>query len=200
LKEAELAFWAELVSKGTTNSMSSLSQMVGRDIRVASFALRQVPVAQISNLMGGPESMSVGIYLTVSGSAEGHIMLMYEPKMACGFVDMLMELPHGSTETLGEMEQSALGEMGNVVGSAFLNILADSTGLDLRPSPPTVMMDMAGALLDIICADILLTQDDAFVAETTFQAPDREISGMFFIIPNENLLRVLLETRQPASC
>jgi chemotaxis protein CheC len=200
LKEAELAFWAELVSKGTTNSMSSLSQMVGQDISVASFALRQVPVAQISNLMGGPESMSVGIYLTVSGSAEGHIMLMYEPKMACGFVDMLMELPHGSTKTLGEMEQSALGEMGNVVGSAFLSILADSTGLDLRPSPPTIMMDMAGALLDIICADILLTQDDAFVAETTFRAPDREISGMFFIIPNENLLRVLLETRQAASC
>ena len=200
MKEAELAFWAELVSKGTRNSMSSLSQMVGRDISVASFALRQVPVAQISNLMGGPESMSVGIYLTVSGSAEGHIMLMYEPKMACGFVDMLMELPNGSTQALGEMEQSALGEMGNVVGSAFLNILADSTGLDLRPSPPTVMMDMAGALLDIICADILLTQDEAFVAETTFRAPDREISGMFFIIPNENLLRVLLETRQPASC
>jgi chemotaxis protein CheC len=172
--------------------------MIGRDITVTSFALRKIPVSEISQLMGGPETISVGIYLTVSGGADGHIMLMYEPHMACEFVDMLMELPAGTTHSLGEMEQSALGEMGNIVGSSFLNTLADSTGVTLMPSPPTVLMDMAGALLDIVAADILLTQDDAFVAETTFHASDREISGMFFVVPSEDLLRVLVNSRQAA--
>jgi chemotaxis protein CheC len=143
--------------------------------------------------MGGPEVMSVGIYLTTSGAgSDGHLMLMYDPGMACSLVDLMMGQPAQTTKSLGEVEQSALGEMGNVIGSFFLTVLADTTGLPLRPSPPAVVMDMAGALLDVVAADILLTQDEAFIAETTFDAPDREVSGMFFVIPSEGLLNALL--------
>ena len=60
------------------------------------------------------------------------------------------------------------------------------------------MIDMAGALLDIIAADILLTEDEAFVAETAFRTADRDIAGQFFVIPTQDLLRVLLETRLAA--
>ena len=137
--------------------------------------------------------MSVGIYLTVTGTADGHLMLIYDPKIARAFVDLLMMQPPDTTQTLGEMEQSALGEMGNIVGASFLSVLSDDMGMDLRPSQPAVMMDMAGALLDIIAADLLMTQDEAFVAETTFRAPDREISGMFFVMPSASLLAALLE-------
>lgn len=198
MKEEELAFWAQLVSKGTTNAMSNLSKMIGQEVTVASFGLKQIPVAETSQLMGGPDTEAVGIYLTVSGSATGHIMLMYEPKVAYQFVDILMGLPAGSTQSLGDMEKSALGELGNIVGSSFLNALADATGLTLLPSPPNVMTDMAGALLDIIAADILLTQDDAFVAETTYHVGDRDIEGQFFVIPTQDLLKALLESRQAA--
>jgi chemotaxis protein CheC len=120
-------------------------------------------------------------------------MLVLDPKIAYAFVDLLMEQPPDTTQSLGEMEQSALGEMGNIIGSHFLNALADATGLALKPSPPAVMTDMAGALLDIVAADIMLTQDEAFVAETTFHAPDREISGLFFVVPSESLFNALME-------
>jgi chemotaxis protein CheY-P-specific phosphatase CheC len=55
------------------------------------------------------------------------------------------------------------------------------------------MMDMAGALLDIIAADLMMTQDEAYVAETTFRAPDREITGMFFVMPSSGMLKALVE-------
>ena len=187
-----LAPWAELVGVGTSNAMSGLSQMIDQEIEVSSFTLRRVPVSSIAELVGGPEVVAVGIYLTVSGSANGHLMLMYEPKIACAFVDLIMGSPPQTTATLGEMERSALAEMGNVIGAFFLSALADATGLTLRPSPPVVMMDMAGALLDVVSADILLTQDDTYLAETTFAAEDREISGVFFVMPSEELRDALL--------
>lgn len=195
MNDQEIAFWAELVNKGTTKAMNNLSQMLGQEIKVTSFGLKQIPVTETSQLMGGPEVEAIGIYLTVSGSADGHIMLMYDPQMAYGFVDLLMDQPEGTTQALGEMESSALGELGNIMGSSFLNALAEATGLTLMPSPPNVMTDMAGALLDVIAADILQTQDDAFVAEATYQAPGRNISGLFFVIPTQNLLQALLATR-----
>ena len=183
--------WAELIRKGTSKAISNLSLMIGRPVDIGALRLRRVPIADISRIVGGPEVLSVGIYLTVSGSADGHLMLIYEPKIACSFVDLMMQRPPDTTQTLGEMEQSALGEMGNVVGASFLTVISDSTGMDLRPSPPGVMIDMAGALLGIIAADLLVTQDEALVAEATFTAPDREISGAFFVMPSAGLLSAL---------
>lgn len=194
MKDVSLGPWAELVGAGTSNAMSGLSQLIGQDIDVGSFTLRRVPVASISELVGGPDVMAVGIYLTVTGHASGHIMLMYEPKIACAFVDLMMGNPPNATQVLGEMEQSVLGEMGNVIGAFFLNALADATGLKLRPSPPAVMIDMAGALLDVVSADILLTQDETYLAETTFTTNDREISGVFFVMPSEDLREALLSS------
>jgi chemotaxis protein CheC len=196
--EAASGAWARLIQKGTAKSMENLSQMVGQEIETKTFRLREIPIAQISELVGGPEVMSVGIYLTVHGSADGHLMLIYDPGIACAFVDLLMMQPEGTTTTLGEMEQSALGEMGNIVGASFLNVLADDVGMDLRPSPPAVMLDMAGALLDLVAADLLMTQDDAFVAETTFSAPGREITGMFFVMPSASLMEKLIEWERAA--
>ena len=198
MKDVMLAPWAELVGVGTSNAMSGLSQMIGQEIEVSSFSLRRVPVSSIPELVGGPEVMAVGIYLTVSGSANGHLMLMYEPKIACAFVDLIMGNPPQTTETPGEMERSALSEMGNVIGAFFLSALADATGLTLRPSPPVVMTDMAGALLDVVSADILLTQDDTYLAETTFTGEDREISGVFFVMPSEKLRDALLSAERAA--
>ena len=190
--------WAGLVSLGTDNAMAGLSQMIGQEIEVRSFGLRRVPVVDIPSIVGGADVMAIGIYLTVSGSADGHLMLIYEPKIAFAFVDLLMMQPIGTTQELGEMERSALGEMGNIIGAFFLNAIADAAGLDLRPSPPAVMADMAGALLDVVTSDILLTRDETYVAESTFKVAGDEISGLFFVMPSEGLLDALTNARVAA--
>lgn len=171
--------------------MSSLSTMIGQEVAVEDLRLRKVSMDEVARLMGGREALTVGIYLTVSGSANGHMMLMYQPAIALGFVDLLLGQEIGMTNELGEMERSALGEMGNVVGSSFLNAMADAANLRLMPSPPNVTMDMAGALLDIIAVDIMLNQDDAYIAETTFRTADQRMSGLFFVIPGDSLMQAL---------
>lgn len=194
MKDSYLPKWAELVSIGTSNAMAGLSQMIGQDIDVSSFALTRVPVDSIPNLVGGAEAPSVGIYLQVDGAADGHLMLIFDPKIAFAFVDLLMMQPPDTTTEMGPMASSALGEMGNVIGAFFLNAIADATGLSLRPSPPTVMTDMAGALLDVVSADILLYSDDTYLANTTFSTTEREISGAFFVMPSQALLDAILST------
>lgn len=194
----QLEIWSDLVNQSTANAMATLSTMMGREVAVHSLGLRQVSMDEVVRLVGGPEALTVGVYLTVSGSANGHIMLMYEPKIALAFVDMLMGQEIGTTSDLGEMELSALGEMGNVVGSSFLNALADGANLRLMPSPPVLFRDMAGALIDIIAADVLMTRDEAFIADTTFRIGDNHLSGIFFVIPVESLVQALNESLRAA--
>jgi len=198
VNDQTLAPWTDLVSLGTRHAMAGLSEMLGQEIAVSSFALKRTPVAELANVVGGAEVDAVGIYLTVTGAANGHLMLIYEPRIAYAFVDLLMGQPPDTTQELDEMGRSALGEMGNIIGAFFLNAIADATGLELMPSPPAVMTDMAGALLDVVTAEILLRQDDTYVAETTFKTADRDIEGQFMVMPSEALLQVLVETTKAA--
>ncbi len=106
-------------------------------------------------------------------------------------VDLLMGEEPGTTTGITEMEASALGEMGNIMGSFYLNALGDASGLVLLPSPPAVIMDMAGSILDVALADILQESDDALVVEAIFSTTDQQITGNFLVLPSPSFLRKL---------
>lgn len=189
----DLMACTQLVGAGSINAISGLSQMIGQEINVSSFSARVVPINETPDLVGGWERLTLGVYLAVSGSATGHIFMIYDPVTAMALADILMGQEPGTTKNLDEMEESALGEVGNIMGSFFLNALADATGLELQPSPPAVMMDMAGAILNVALADIIQESDTALVVETSFNTEDQQISGTLLVMPSPDLLRVLLE-------
>jgi len=198
MSDTEFGPWADLVQLGTRKAMQGLSEMIGADIEVNDLSLKCIPVTEVSGAFGGREKEAVGIYLSVSGSADGHLMLMYEPHIALAFVDLLMGQPINTTDSLDGMGRSALGEMGNIIGAFFLNAIADATGLALSPSPPSVMTDMAGALLDVVSADILLTQDDTYVAEATFRVQGQDINGVFMVMPTQELFETIVSSTKVA--
>lgn len=187
--------WVELVTNGTRRALSGLAHLMGGNIDMAALTLRRVPVGEISDLFGGPQAQTIGISFTVSGSAEGRLMLMYERDVAYGFVDMLLAQPPGTTTSLDDMGRSALGELGNIVGSCFLTAIADAAGVTLAPSPPTIVTDVAGALLEVVTEDIVVAQDETYLAEATFLAQACGISGVFMVMPTEEQLEPWLASR-----
>jgi chemotaxis protein CheC len=192
LNKDEMRLWGSLALKGIDNAMTGLATMVNREIRMSSLSLKQVPASEAPNLVGGADKMVIGIYLAFEGDATGHLMLVHQPDVALAIIDMLLGNAPGTTGDLNEMEQSALGEMGNIIGSSFLNAIADALDLSLRPSPPEVILDMAGAILDVAFAEILQQSDDVIVAETSFGTADRQARGTFLVIPSLNFLKVIL--------
>ena len=193
LTESAIQTWTEIVTTGVTNAIGGLGEMMGQEVVLTSMKPRIIAVKDAAQLVGGPEATAAAVYLSISGSATGHMVVIYQPKTAFDLIDMLMDQPPGTTTELGEMEQSVLGEMGNIFGSFFLNALGDATGLDLRVSPPSVMMDMAGAILDAVLAEIMLEMDEALVLETVFGTRDRQINGSFLCLPSIGLQKALSE-------
>ena len=190
--------WESLVFDGISSSIAGLSEMVGQEVRVTSLDPRQKDAQKVHDILGGPETLIAGVYLGIEGTATGQLLLAFEPDTAYRLIDMLMMQPEGTTTAIGEMEESVLGEMGNVMGAFFLTVLGDNTSGQFMPTPPLVINDMAGSVIDAILAHMMLEEDDVMAVETKFGTEDMEIEGAFLVLPSNSLVEIALQERRAA--
>lgn len=187
----------EMLRGAVQHAAHGLSGMVGQTIRVEAMQVKTVPLAQVSVHAGNPETEMVGIYLLIRGGLEGQAILLLSRPSALRLVNLLLGTSLGATpsplaagrDPMGdepeqqpeidwpdELERSTLAEIGNLMVSYFLNTVADSLGKErlLYPSPPAVMVDMLGAMLDVIATPVAARSNELLVvscdlqAETTF--------------------------------
>jgi chemotaxis protein CheC len=179
----DLSRWSRLAQIGSVNAITGLAEMVDQEIKITALDLEEVSMRNAASLVGEADDLMVGVYLLFGGSASGQIMLAFQPKTAFELVDMAMGEPSGTTKDLGEMERSVMAEAGNVVGSFFLNAVADHASLRLLPTPPVVVMDMVGSLIGTVMAEALQELESVFVIRLSFSLPDRRIEGHFLVLP-----------------
>jgi chemotaxis protein CheC len=184
-----------MANDGFHNAARGISTMVGEDLRVLEPSVRLIPVLEIPTLMGGPENEAVGIYLRAEGRLTGQIMLIIPLERALELCDMLLGEAPGTTQYLDRLERSALAELGNLTGTFFLNSVAKITNLDIRPTPPAVMVDMVGAILDIILATSAGLSENVLMLQATFVIKNREARVDFWVIPDRETLQAINDSQ-----
>jgi len=182
-----------VAKEGLTNAATGLSTMIGTNLRVDNPCVKMINVKEIPVALGGPENEAVGIYLKSEGDMSGHFMLVIPYIKALELVDMLMEVPPGTTAELGSLERSALAEVGNLTTAFFLNAVAALTGVAARPTPPAVMVDMVGAILDVIVAATGGIGDYVLTFQASFICKDRSVQSDFWVIPDPITLKTFSE-------
>jgi len=167
--------------------------MVDKQIRITALDLKTVPVSGVADYFGGTEREVVAVYLGATGATTGHIMLVYPKQAAFSLVDMLMDYEYWTTRNLGKTEISALSEIGNITGTYFLNSIAKNLGIRLMPTPPQVMVDMLGAILNVPLTDTMEHHDELFTMSTVFATDGQSVIGTLLVMPSGNLLDKLIE-------
>ncbi len=182
-----------IAREGANNAAHGFSRMVGRKIHVNSPTAQLVPILNIPEIAGRPDDDAVGIYLRFSGDVDGQIMMIVPLNKALELVDLIIDVPPGTTQRLGSLERSALGELGNLCGSFFLNSIASITEAKLQPTPPAVMVDMIGAILDIVVATTGGISEQALLVQANFMDGERCVEADFWVIPDINSLNEIIK-------
>ena len=176
---------------GMHNAARGFSDMVNVNLTVTDPTVRSVPFTSVQSILGGPENEAVGIYLRSEGDLAGQFMMIVPLAKALELVDLIMGLPSPTTQTLGPLERSALAEVGYLTGSFFLNAAAAISGLEARPTPPAVVVDMIGAILDILVLTWDGVTDNILLVEATFLQGERGIKANFWVIPDHSTLEAV---------
>ena len=194
-----LAELTAVAARGAGRAAAGLSELVGKEILLDATGVHSGSSTRMLDLVGGAEAPVVGIYLAFGGEITGHVMMLFTRDEAGMLVDQLLGQDPGTTTTLDEMARSALGEVGNITAAAFLNELGDTIDTEIHPSPPQVVEDLAGALLDSVLTEVAMQGGEMLILETVLTQSGTAIKSFILLTPDPPSLEILMDRLQAAA-
>lgn len=178
----------ELGNIGAGNATTALSKMVNSKIDMKVPKVELLEFKELSDIVGGAESLVVGILLTLEGDIDGMMMFMMDKCSARHIVNLLMNLDvkELELEDFSEMDLSALQEIGNIIAGAYLSSLSQLTNMTITSSVPYLSIDMAGAILSVPAIEFGKVGDKALLIQSQFGEEEKEVNGYFILIPSIN--------------
>lgn len=173
----------EIGNIGAGNATTALAQLLNKKLDMSVPKIDLVPFCELGSLIGGEEEVVVGIYLFLEDDVSGSMMFLLGKDAARQLVNDLMGISADEKSEFGEMELSALQEIGNIITGAYLSALSGLTNLKITASIPYLTIDMAGAILSVPAIEFGKLGDKALMIETEF-GDDVSINGYFLLIPD----------------
>ena len=92
-----------------------------------------------------------------------------------------------------EFGESALMEIGNIVGSSYINALATMTGMSIEPTPPGLATDMLAAIVESVLAARATGGDVALLLDSEMVVEGEDCSVSFLLVPDQGGVEQMLE-------
>jgi len=181
----------EVGNIGAGNAATAFSQFLDKKIDMSVPSVDILPLSEVPEITGDVEENVFGILLQVEGEAPGSILFVLAEKSVQHLLKLVLKQEVDISE-LGDVEISAVKEIGNILSGAYLNALNQLTGFNLNQSVPGYSHDMAGAILSSSMIPFSEISDYALLIETQFLDGSNEIEGFFFLIPNLGSLNKIL--------
>jgi len=195
LKELQLDALKEVANIGAGHAATALSQLTDRRIMINVPEIAITRLEDIPTSFGDPETVVAAVLMHVLGDLTGRTLLLLPEPNAHLLCDLLLRRPPGTSTTIAALEESSLKEAGNILAGAYLNALSDFMGMMLLPSVPSLVVDLAGAVLTTAFLNFGQERDFVFCVETNFHfsEADRTLSGHFLLLPDLASLRAIFE-------
>jgi chemotaxis protein CheC len=184
--ELQLDALRELANIGSGTASTALSTMLGRSVDISVPNAQALTFAEAVDAAGPAEQDITGIVLGIVGEMSGTVLLLVPPADADAMCRML------GVEPDDEYALSALGEIGNIVGTSYINALASMTGMDIEPTPPSTATDMLGALVASVLAGHAHAGDVALMLDSNLVVEGEDCSVSFLLVPDQGGVETLL--------
>ena len=193
LKALQLDALREVANIGAGHAATALSQMIGGTIMISVPTINVSRLEEVPPQISAPEEPVAAVLMHMLGDLTGRTLLVFPKPTAVRLASLMLRRASKSDE-LGEMEQSAIKEAGNILSSAYMNALSDFMGMMLLPSPPSLAIDMSTAVLTTAYLQFGTDRDYVFCVESEFYMTDvdEKLRGFFLLLPDPASLQAIL--------
>lgn len=192
LNDMHLDVLREIGNIGSGNAATSLAGMLSKPVQIAVPKISVLDYEQVANALGGPETMIVGILLSMSEDVEGMLMFLLEKEFAHMALNTLLGQSLNSFSDIDEMGLSAIQEVANIMAASYVNAIATMTGLTINISVPDVCIDMAGAILSVPAIHYANISDRIIFIEDEFSSEEENAVSHILMIPDVDSLKKIM--------
>ncbi|MDR1194050.1 MAG: chemotaxis protein CheC [Peptococcaceae bacterium] len=192
LNDLHMDVLREIGNIGSGNAASALSTMLDRPVDISVPRVRILDYNEVTESLGGPEELLVGLLLSLSGDVTGMMMFLLHKDFAHMVISTLTGEEMPNMGDLDEFSSSAIQEVGNIMAASYVNAIASLTSLTIDISPPDLCVDMVGAILSVPAIYFGNIGDKIiFIEDELDKSDDRKSSHILMIPEMDSLAKIM---------
>ncbi len=181
----------EMTSRSMAQGAAALTTLVGQPVEVRDIKVSGFQLSELAEILPDPEVEAVGVFIATEGDLQGRFLLLLSHAEALALASLMVGFAPSAAPDLDRLARSALGEVGNQLSALFVNSVSAATRRPCKLSPPAVLEDMAGALVDLWLTAGGRLEDYLLIIEATFLRAGKEACLHFLFIPEYTTLRTI---------
>ena len=192
LNDSHIDVLKEIGNIGAGNAATSLGVLIDETVTIDVPRVKIEDYDAVINSIGGAEKMIVAVLIKFFGDANGMIMFILDMDDAKSITEILVGKEEEEHTGLSEMKISAIKEIGNILGSSYLNSIAVLTGMSINISIPFVSVDMAGSILSTPVSQYGATDNKVMFIEESFSSESRSLRSNVVLFAEIGTIREIL--------
>lgn len=189
----DLYAWRSLFSTATDRASKACSLWTHGDIVLSLDEVRETSLCEVAEVLELSNELSTLVRVGIEGEYGGQLLLAFDDANAGNLIGSLLNRPVKSSGNWNNLEQSALAETGNIIGSVYLNSMTELTGCRLWPTPPQVLRDYAMSMIEQAVMTQAAYDDRIMLCKTRFECQGQHVQWSLVLVPSPELMR-LIET------
>ncbi|ADD06699.1 taxis cluster protein CheC [Natrialba magadii ATCC 43099] len=172
-----------MAEQGAEEVAKTATTLTGIDTSVEIRRLNFVSLETIPEQV--PDERLVGVAFEFDGLPSGYLLFLFDEESANEIVDAMVPM-EVDEDGFGQMGQSAITELGNIMASGFLDGWANVLDTTIDHSTPEFIHDIGAAAVDPVVIQLGEEQEFAFVFDTVIVADGQEFDCEIYAIPDES--------------
>ena len=180
----DLDVMKEIGSIGTSHAATALSRLIQKDVRIS---IPQVTVQgydEAVQSIGNVEELVGAALMQMTGDVNGMMLFLFKLDFASTVLKELLGKEYTSFEEMGELEISALTEVGNIVMCSYINSFAKLTGMNIELSVPGFTVNMLGGILTVPIAEFGYETDKLMYFNADFLMNGKSLPDWLLMLPD----------------
>lgn len=182
---------ARVFAAATERASIAMARWTNGQVRLALDEVCHLEMHEVSTELGLPDDLVTLVALHIEGVCEGDLILTFDVENGRRLAAGLLNRQPAESDTWTAVEQSALMETGNILGSAYLNELTRLTNLQLLPSPPYFLQDYAASVVQQAIMPQAMVTNNITIGRTRFLLNERSVNWNVLFVPSMELLAAL---------
>ena len=193
LNDLQIDVLREIGNIGAGNAATALATMLDEKVDISVPKVRITDFDTAVNALGGAETLTVGVLVNFMGEATGMIMFLLRMEDARNILQILVGGDPEESGELDDLKLSAIKEIGNILGSSYINSIATLTGMSIQISIPYIAIDMAGALMSVPVIEFGSVGDKVMFIEESFIAEDNQLKSNVIMFAEMETIKTIME-------